>query len=313
MSSLFSNSKPFQTLTQQVERLRQHGLIIEDPSYAESILAHINYYRLSAYSKYFQKFSTSIRFEDVLELYYFDDSLRALIFEAIKPIEISFRTQWAYQIAKAHGSHSLWDSTYSKNFRKWEKSKENLDIELKRNAKTELFICDYVTKYGNYELPSWMCCEVMSFGAVSIWYQNWNDPKTKNQIAKHYDLDYELFESWIHNLSILRNTVAHHSRTWNKKFVMQLNIKPPIQVYQVKIASLQFQTEEKEINGVKQIQPSTYIYNYLVVLLYLLDYIETQDSWRSRFVSFLKEYPQYLQPMGFPKNWENHPIWLGKI
>lgn len=42
-------SKPPETLEQQIERLKNRGMIIRDEALARHYLEHLNYYRLAAY------------------------------------------------------------------------------------------------------------------------------------------------------------------------------------------------------------------------------------------------------------------------
>lgn len=88
-----SYKKEFKTFDEQLEILKQRKL------------KRINYYRLSAYFLPFQYPKTSknkdmfleeTKFEDIIQLYYFDCELRKIIFEAIESIEIYFRTQITY-------------------------------------------------------------------------------------------------------------------------------------------------------------------------------------------------------------------------
>lgn len=41
--------KQFKTYGEQVELLRQRGMRVNDPEHAETLLARLNYYRLSGY------------------------------------------------------------------------------------------------------------------------------------------------------------------------------------------------------------------------------------------------------------------------
>lgn len=89
--------KPATTSTQQVERLRQHGMIIDDPAAVEFYLQHLNYYRLGAYWLPFEAdhtthtFRRDTHFSQVLYLYVFDRELHLLVLDAIESVEISVR------------------------------------------------------------------------------------------------------------------------------------------------------------------------------------------------------------------------------
>jgi abortive infection bacteriophage resistance protein len=43
-------NKPFKSINEQIDLLKERGLIIEDIPYAYRILSHVNYYRLSGYT-----------------------------------------------------------------------------------------------------------------------------------------------------------------------------------------------------------------------------------------------------------------------
>lgn len=98
------------TYAQQVALLQQRGMVIDDPAEAEFYLQHLNYYRLAAYWLPFEgdhashAFRAGTRFAEVLNLYIFDRELRLLLLDAIECVEVSVRSQWAYQLARRHWS-----------------------------------------------------------------------------------------------------------------------------------------------------------------------------------------------------------------
>ena len=52
------------------------------------------------------------------------------------------------------------------------------------------------------------------------------------------------------------------------------------------------------------------IYNSLVFLLYFMDKIAPQHTWRQRLVELLTMHPNISKTwMGFPENWQSYPIW----
>ncbi len=54
-------------------------------------------------------FQPGTRFSDVLNLYVFDRELRLLVLDAIERVEVSARSQWAYQLAHKHGPRAHLD------------------------------------------------------------------------------------------------------------------------------------------------------------------------------------------------------------
>lgn len=83
------------TINQQIEKLKNRGLVITDSDNAEHYLNHISYYRLAGYwwpmqaDKVQHIFKPGSKFSDVIALYNFDRELRILLFDVIEKIEIS--------------------------------------------------------------------------------------------------------------------------------------------------------------------------------------------------------------------------------
>ena len=77
------------TTEQQIDILKERGLLIDDVEQAIEVLDTISYFRLAGYWRYFEtdRFSHQFRegssFADVIDLYSFDKELRALLFTAI--------------------------------------------------------------------------------------------------------------------------------------------------------------------------------------------------------------------------------------
>lgn len=103
-------TKPPKTFAEQVDKLREHGLLIPDLAKAEFYLSHLNYYRFAAYCLPFEQdhathqFHAGTSFDDVLNLYIFDRELRLLLLDAIERIEVSLRTQMAYHLSHRYNT-----------------------------------------------------------------------------------------------------------------------------------------------------------------------------------------------------------------
>ena len=105
-------NKPPLSVSDQINLLRQRGLQVSDISKATHYLSTIGYYRLKLYTYPFQDriystftFVSGTTFDQILDLYYFDESLRILVFQALRKIEIALRIQLVNQLALAYGSH----------------------------------------------------------------------------------------------------------------------------------------------------------------------------------------------------------------
>ena len=119
------------TLHQQVEKLQNRGLFIDDEQLAERYLSNISYYRLRAYTYPFQdntnpvadhKFKKDdIHFSDIVDLYCFDRRLRSLMFNAIEKIEVAVRAKIVQAYSEVTGNSNWF------NDRSLYKHKEVLD------------------------------------------------------------------------------------------------------------------------------------------------------------------------------------------
>lgn len=208
----------------QVILLQQRGMIVDNQAEAELYLQHLNYYRLSAYWLPFEAdhathtFRPGTRFTDVLNLYIFDRELRLLVLDAIERIEVSVRSQWAYQLAHLHGPHAHLNSALARKPHFWRSNIDQLTEEVDRSE--EAFIKHLKSTYSDRLPPIWAACEVMSLGLLSRWYNNLKPMPTRRAIAATYRIDEKVLESWLRHLSLIRNTCAHHSRLWNREFTI---------------------------------------------------------------------------------------------
>jgi abortive infection bacteriophage resistance protein len=102
-------NKESRSIQEQIELLRQRGMIIEDEEYANLYLRNISYYRLKGYWWDMQKdkthhiFQKDTFFEDVIARYFFDKELRLILFDAIETIEIALRTKMIYYLSQSYG------------------------------------------------------------------------------------------------------------------------------------------------------------------------------------------------------------------
>ena len=98
---------------EQTELLKSRNLTVSNESFCSKKLQHINYYRLSAYFYPFyedaNRFKDGVKFEEILQLYYFDKEFRNLIFYSIEKIEVYLRTQLAHAISQRAGAFGYSD------------------------------------------------------------------------------------------------------------------------------------------------------------------------------------------------------------
>lgn len=290
-------TKPATTYAQQVALLQSRGMEISDPAKAEFYLAHINYYRLCAYWLPFEEnhsthaFRTGTSFDAVLSIYSADRRLRLLFLDAIERIEVSVRCHWAYEMAHKHGPHGYRDSALAQRLDHWQANMEKLQAEVDRSD--EVFIVHIKNTYNESLPPVWAASEVMSLGLLSRWYDNLKPSATRVAIASAFGLDDSVFSSWLRHLSLVRNICAHHSRFWNRRFV----VTP--QIPRTKPSGL----------GAQFIPGSRKIYNTFVLTLYLMSLIAPNSRWKPNLLAHLLSNKLDFSGMGFPKDWQTRAIW----
>jgi abortive infection bacteriophage resistance protein len=132
-------NKPWISLSDQVEKLKSRGLIIEDRAAAEAFLHHVNYYRFTGYCLAFERprhsFLDGTTFEQITSAYFFDVKLRQLIRRMLDWIEIDLRTSIAYDFGQAYGpfGHTVADNFHYKFGNR--KAKEDLTTEELKDRK----------------------------------------------------------------------------------------------------------------------------------------------------------------------------------
>ncbi len=292
-------AKPALTYAQQVQLLRSRGLVVADQALAEHCLAHHNYYRISAYRfplsdpANAHQFLPGTTFEQLWGLYVFDGALRLLVMEAAKRVEVSARSRFAYEYGHAYGAHSYADTTHFRNAKKHAATLKKIDGEISRSK--EDFILHFRQNHGLARPPIWAACEVMSFGNLSILYSIIGLDRDKKRIAATYGLSISDFGSLLHHIGYVRNLCAHHSRLWNRRFTITVELpkKHPAAL----LPSLHPVERQR-------------IYNTLVLLAHLMNTIQPGSGWGTRVRQLIEAQSFPLtQHMGFPADWQSRPIW----
>lgn len=295
-------AKPALSLEQQLDLLVRRGMVVADRASALQHLEHISYYRLRAYwlpdeapaaNDGDHAFRLGVSFEAIVDLYSFDRKLRLLVMDAIERIEVSLRTRWAYVLALRYGPHAYLDAAFFRKATLYAKCLARLQEELDRSKET--FVLHYRKKYTSPELPPiWGVTELLTFGQLSLWFQNIREGAVRVEIAKPYGLDEQVIGSLAHHLSYIRNVCAHHMRLWNREAT--IGTKLPVRPDWLR----------KTFN---QAQPKR-LYNTLVLLAHMLNEISPASRWRATLLDLLAEHPAVsLTEMGFPADWKNAAVW----
>lgn len=313
--------KPGTSIQNQILLLRSRSMQISD-SEAQQWLQFVSYYRLSGYwfptyededqggSKK-DTFKANTTFSDIVALYEADRKLRTLIHDAVERIEVAFRTQ-IINLLSSSDPLAYRDSIHYR---------ESFDLDnwyctalrrIQRAGKHNQAIQHYTNNYGRH-YPLWVLAEVLDFSDISRLYQGltYND---QAKIAEAFEVKISLenlpkivrkriyakhpLATWLQQLTIVRNSCAHHARIWNKSFV-----PAPTNIL-------------RTIPGLETLEPnqSERIYGALLMIAFLLQTISPRNTWKIKMKVLINEsflpLPMVMHGnMGFPVDWLNADIW----
>ena len=213
-------NKDSRSIQEQIDLLKDRGMIIKDEEFARLHLSHISYYRLKGYwwdmqeNKDLHLFKKESVFEDVISRYFFDKELRLILFDAIETIEIALRTKMIYHLSQTYGGLFYTDKKLFVNQSLHQQHIEDLMSEFMRSG--EIFIKDFKHKYGVWENgkctsltqqpDAWVIFEVATFGTLSKIYKNISHQlPEKAKIANDFGLNIHTeLSSWLEAISYLR-------------------------------------------------------------------------------------------------------------
>ena len=288
------------TTEQQIDILKERGLLIDDVEQAIEVLDTISYFRLAGYWRHFEidrfshQFKKGCSFADVIDLYSFDKELRTLLFTAIQTIEVSVRTKIIKHFALEFGAFWFMDESYATNEIRFTANLAVIRKEVSRSH--DDFITEHFRKYSEPDLPPvWKTLEVISMGTLSKLYSNFSDATAKHAVAREFGLNHHKFlRSWLECLAVLRNCCAHHSRLSNRFFP----VKPMMPMHMPNTWITDFSFREQTL------------YPQLCYVVYWLNSISMGNTFVADFKQLLSKYPSVrTHLLGFLHNWEQEPLW----
>lgn len=282
------------TISNQLKKLKQRGLIINDEKFAEETLTYVNYYRLVHYFSVFlddtnakKRYRDGTTFEAGLRLYDFDRRLRNALLIILEEIEVSVRAAVSNYHALKYGALGYLNASAFDRVHKHQTFLNKIEYMVESN-KSEDFVRHYKNKY-NGAFPLWVIMELFSFGTLTYFYLDMK-AADKKELAERYfsggGVTSRHLDSWLECLSVLRNNCAHY----NRLYANNLNVNP---------RALHTETIEINQNGS--------LFD-LVLIMKLLH--KRLEFWRDGFVVGLSRlFTEYgdvadLSVMGFPENWE---------
>lgn len=304
--------KPFLTYVQQIDKLKnEKNLIIEDESYATEMLMQIGYFKLiGGYKHLFKnkttkKFKDNTRFEDIVQLYFFDEALRELNLKYILKAEQQLKSLISYYFCDKYGdSQSAYLTKANYNYTTAQ-NKHDIDWLVKMlNDKYIIHTTDYPyinhakSKHG--KLPLWVLINALTFGNISKMYLLFTQ-SLRTSISKNYSFLNEKQLGQITTvLTKFRNACAHGERLFTYKTVdsiTDLLIHKKLVIPQ---------------KGTQYIYGKNDLFSVVISLRYLLPskYFTTYKQELNRLINNYLEHSSIssadiFKEMGFPVNWSD--------
>lgn len=281
-----------------------------DEQLAKNYLSRVSYFRMKYFwinmiDKRSDDFKEDVYFENVIEQYEFDKSLRQILFNAIETLEVGLRTRIISTLSLSTGT-GLWylDENLFEN--KDYHEEFVLDLKYEFGRSTEPFARDFIRDNDNWDEYSldgdnpdaWMIIETATFGTLSKMYKNLKaQSPLQSAIANEFGLySSKELSSWLEAISVLRNAVAHHSRLWYRIFP-----KKPVNIKNHRDKWLHQQmTDDQRMRA----------FGVSSCLLYLINTLDSANTMKEEIHALLSKYPKIpVYMLGFTDNWKENPIW----
>ena len=280
------HQKPL-TIDEQINNLKELGLVINDEDKAKELLNDISYFRLiKAYSIGLKpkngKYDSNVSFDQIVELYMFNADFRQLLFAEIEQIEVNLRCRVGNYFSKKHGVFGYRDASLFRSEEYFNQIIDDVDKEINRNSNSP-FIRNFKDNYEPADIPFYAAVEVFSFGTLSKFFKNMKN-EDKSHIARDYGIRYVFLESWFESLSYVRNLCAHYGRLYNAKLAKTPNLYKDYKKHKI---------------------PNNKIFGILCCMKHLLPSDEEWTNFVDSIEKLFAKYPSVDKTtMGFPKDWK---------
>jgi len=300
---MYMASKPARTIAEQLQLLKDRGMLIRNEKATLHFLSNISYYRLKGYWWDMQSdrinhvFQDNTYFEDVIIRYNFDRQLRLILFDAIERTEIALRTKMIYFLSLANGPLWYLNPSLFVNLTKFQENSDHLKREFRYSQ--EIFIKDHKRRFASTDAEAWKIMEIASIGTLSKFYKNLKHQlPEKSAIANEMGLNlHSELSSWLEAIVYVRNIIAHHSRLWSRNMVKQ------------PVYTLNNPTGRWFTNLLLPVQKKK---PFLIIstMVYLCNKVSPDHHIKSRILALIHNNPDVpIYKLGFLNNWENQPLW----
>jgi len=288
--------KQFKTVDEQIDILKERGLLVDDEAETRKVLASISYYRLSAYTLTLRnddRFYGNVHFSDVMQIYYFDMELRAALMYLLESIEVSMRTYIGYYHARKYGALGYYDEKSFDDPIRFRKFEDDYKKAIEEYGDKEAFVKHHNDVYGG-QFPIWVLVELLTLGTLSRLFKNLTIELRSEICRDHYGLINDSYiGNWLQACTILRNICAHRGRLFNRKIPF----------------SIKLDNKDKRFLRKKGIDINTaskQLFVYLMVIHKIVPDKAVWDTFSKKLIELEKKYPFVrLDYYGFTDDWKS--------
>jgi len=305
-------SKPFLTHKQQIEKLSvDKKLLITDAAKAADILSRICYYALiDGYKNLFynpmtRQYKEGTKLEDILVLYYYDESLRNLYFRYLCHIEQRMRSLISYYFSETY-SHMQVAYLTPCNYNYVPKFQKQIDYLINKVLNYEANVNinhEYVVyqrnTYGN--VPLWVLMNTLTYGQISKMY-TYLKTGMQSKISMPFEAVTEKeLGQFLKALTNFRNICAHNERLFSFRNNTDIPDKHLHKALSIPKKGNSYKMGKNDLFSV------TIAFRYLLPRNEFLDFkrqlMRLIEQCTKKSDILTEE--MLLNAMGFPVNWKN--------
>lgn len=302
-----SMEKEFKTYDEQIQLLKKKNLIIDDVNHAKHILKNASYFALiNGYKKPFKSdngnYKENTRFEDIENLYEFDENLRVCMFKYLLLIERKIKSSISYHFSHEYRCADNYFNVNNYNYVGSHNIQEiNKLVSILKNVYngTEHSYINHYKSYHKGEVPLWVLINAMSFGRVSKMY-SFLKIGVQQKVCNDFNIrSIEDMRNMLNMVTLFRNVCAHNERLYDYKTHNGVKMEYLKNFINVK----ENYTYDKERSR---------LFGTLICCKWLLREVENIKLFdeiknlvnNSPIMQNTSIKPIILEKMGFPENWE---------